>query len=101
MQRYLRYHVPQVQKEYYSQCCRATFQLVYIKLVQILEQETGTKVNYQAVGSGAGVRQYTANTVDFGALITSVIQKIRTWCCSNPHDWWCYCYSYNNPNVLY
>ena len=24
-------------------------------------------MNYQAVGSGAGVRQYTAKTVDFGA----------------------------------
>jgi len=30
-------------------------------------QETGNKVNYQAVGSGAGVRQYVAGTVDFGA----------------------------------
>ena len=30
-------------------------------------QETGNQVNYQAVGSGAGVRQYTAKTVDFGA----------------------------------
>lgn len=32
-----------------------------------LRRETGAQVNYQAVGSGAGVRQYTANTVDFGA----------------------------------
>ena len=30
-------------------------------------EETGNKVNYQAVGSGAGVRQFTAKTVDFGA----------------------------------
>ena len=30
-------------------------------------KETGNKVNYQAVGSGAGVRQFTAKTVDFGA----------------------------------
>ena len=30
-------------------------------------QETGNKVNYQAVGSGAGVRQFNAETVDFGA----------------------------------
>ena len=30
-------------------------------------KETGNQVNYQAVGSGAGVRQYTAKTVDFGA----------------------------------
>ena len=27
----------------------------------------GIKVNYQSVGSGAGVRQFTAGTVDFGA----------------------------------
>ena len=30
-------------------------------------EETGNKVNYQAVGSGAGVRQFNAKTVDFGA----------------------------------
>ena len=30
-------------------------------------QETGNRVNYQAVGSGAGVRQFSAGTVDFGA----------------------------------
>ena len=30
-------------------------------------KETGNQVNYQAVGSGAGVRQYTAKTIDFGA----------------------------------
>ena len=28
---------------------------------------TGNRVNYQSVGSGAGVRQYIAGTVDFGA----------------------------------
>ena len=32
-----------------------------------MAEETGNQVNYQAVGSGAGVRQYTAKTVDFGA----------------------------------
>ena len=30
-------------------------------------EETGNQVNYQAVGSGSGVRQYHAKTVDFGA----------------------------------
>jgi len=30
-------------------------------------KETRTKVNYQATGSGAGVRQFFANTLDFGA----------------------------------
>ena len=29
--------------------------------------KTGNQVNYQAVGSGAGVRQYKAGTTDFGA----------------------------------
>ena len=28
---------------------------------------TGNRVNYQSVGSGAGVRQYVAGTGDFGA----------------------------------
>ena len=28
-----------------------------------MAQETGNQVNYQAVGSGAGVRQFTAKTV--------------------------------------
>ena len=27
----------------------------------------GAKINYQAIGSGGGVEQFTANTVDFGA----------------------------------
>jgi len=30
-------------------------------------KDTGNQVNYQAVGSGAGVRQFIAKTVDFGA----------------------------------
>ena len=40
---------------------------LYNSWFQRYNQETGNQVNYQAVGSGAGVRQYIANTVDFGA----------------------------------
>jgi len=40
---------------------------LYNSWFQSFNKETGNKVNYQAVGSGAGVRQYTAKTVDFGA----------------------------------
>src|SRR6476660_2998796 len=29
--------------------------------------ESGAKINYQAIGSGGGVEQFTAQTVDFGA----------------------------------
>jgi phosphate transport system substrate-binding protein len=31
------------------------------------ESNTGVKINYQGVGSGAGIQQFTAQTVDFGA----------------------------------
>ena len=31
------------------------------------KDQTGTTVNYQAVGSGGGIAQFTAGTVDFGA----------------------------------
>jgi phosphate transport system substrate-binding protein len=31
------------------------------------KQNAGTRVNYQSVGSGAGIKQLTAKTVDFGA----------------------------------
>jgi len=40
---------------------------LYNSWFQTMAQETGNRVNYQAVGSGAGIRQYTAKTVDFGA----------------------------------
>ncbi len=46
----------------------ATFPAPYYNAVLgDLAKSTGNQVNYQAVGSGAGVRQYTAKTVDFGA----------------------------------
>jgi len=46
----------------------ATFPAPYYNSVLVdLAESTGNKVNYQAVGSGAGVRQFTAKTVDFGA----------------------------------
>ena len=40
---------------------------LYNSWFQSFAKETGNKVNYQAVGSGSGVRQFTAKTVDFGA----------------------------------
>ena len=40
---------------------------LYNSWFQDYNKETGHKVNYQAVGSGAGVRQFNAETVDFGA----------------------------------
>ncbi len=46
----------------------ATFpQPLYTKWFSTYYQQTGVKINYQGVGSGAGIQQITAGTVDFGA----------------------------------
>ena len=39
----------------------------YNSWLQDFAKETGNQVNYQTVGSGSGVRQFTAKTIDFGA----------------------------------
>ena len=48
---------------------------LYNSWFQRYAQETGNQVNYQAVGSGSGVRQFTAKTVDFGASDGAVSDK--------------------------
>jgi len=40
---------------------------VYAKWADAYNKATGVRINYQAVGSGAGIKQITAKTVDFGA----------------------------------
>ncbi|WP_334118792.1 phosphate ABC transporter substrate-binding protein PstS [Limnobacter sp.] len=40
---------------------------VYSKWADAYNKETGNKVNYQSIGSGGGIKQITAKTVDFGA----------------------------------
>jgi phosphate transport system substrate-binding protein len=40
---------------------------VYAKWAESYRAQTGNKLNYQAIGSGGGIRQITAGTVDFGA----------------------------------
>ena len=46
----------------------ATFPFpVYSKWAQAYQQKTGTQLNYQAIGSGGGIKQIEAKTVDFGA----------------------------------
>lgn len=39
---------------------------VYAKWAEAYHKETGVKINYQAIGSGGGIRQIEAHTVDFG-----------------------------------
>lgn len=40
---------------------------IYNRWFDEFHKETGIKINYQSVGSGAGIRQVIAGTVDFGA----------------------------------
>ncbi|WP_456402199.1 phosphate ABC transporter substrate-binding protein PstS [Hydrogenimonas sp.] len=40
---------------------------VYFDWAYIYQKETGNKVNYQSIGSGGGIKQISARTVDFGA----------------------------------
>ena len=40
---------------------------IYQRWFQDYAGATGERVNYQSVGSGAGIRQFVAGTVDFGA----------------------------------
>ena len=40
---------------------------LYSKWFDVYEKATGVRINYQSIGSGGGIRQIQAGTVDFGA----------------------------------
>jgi phosphate transport system substrate-binding protein len=40
---------------------------VYAKWAEAYKAKTGISLNYQSIGSGGGIKQIEANTVDFGA----------------------------------
>jgi phosphate transport system substrate-binding protein len=40
---------------------------IYSKWFDVYRQKTGVEINYQSIGSGAGIQQVKAGTVDFGA----------------------------------
>ena len=40
---------------------------IYTKWFDAYHKETGVRINYQSIGSGGGIRQFTEGTVDFGA----------------------------------
>jgi phosphate transport system substrate-binding protein len=40
---------------------------IYTKWFDAYSKETGVRINYQSIGSGGGIRQFTEGTVDFGA----------------------------------
>jgi phosphate transport system substrate-binding protein len=54
----------------------ATFpQPVYDEWASRFKDNTGTTVNYNAIGSGGGVAQFTAGTVDFGATDSAMTDE--------------------------
>jgi phosphate transport system substrate-binding protein len=40
---------------------------IYTKWFDAYHRKTGIQINYQSIGSGGGIRQFTEGTVDFGA----------------------------------
>jgi phosphate transport system substrate-binding protein len=40
---------------------------IYTKWFDAYQKKTGIQINYQSIGSGGGIRQFTEGTVDFGA----------------------------------
>src|SRR5829696_9549533 len=40
---------------------------IYTKWFDAYSKTSGVKINYQSIGSGGGIRQFTEGTVDFGA----------------------------------
>jgi phosphate transport system substrate-binding protein len=54
---------------------------IYQRWFQDYSTQSGNRVNYQSVGSGAGVRQFIAGTVDFGAsdepIKASEVAKVK------------------------
>jgi phosphate transport system substrate-binding protein len=40
---------------------------IYTKWFDSYAKKTGVRINYQSIGSGGGIRQFTEGTVDFGA----------------------------------
>src|SRR5262245_34957514 len=40
---------------------------IYSKWADAYKKQTGNGMNYQSIGSGGGIKQITAKTVDFGA----------------------------------
>jgi phosphate transport system substrate-binding protein len=48
---------------------------VYTKWAEAYQAATGNKVNYQGIGSSAGVKQITAKTVDFGGTDAPVKEE--------------------------
>jgi phosphate transport system substrate-binding protein len=48
---------------------------LYVKWNKVFSQNTGIKVNYQGIGSGGGIRQFTAGITDYGGSDAAMSDK--------------------------
>jgi phosphate transport system substrate-binding protein len=51
---------------------------IYTKWFDAYHKKTGVEINYQSIGSGGGIRQFTEQTVDFGATDSPMNQEQMT-----------------------
>ena len=74
---------------------------IYMRWFQELQPD-GIAVNYQSVGSGAGIRQFMAKTVDFGAsdkpMTKNEINKVNRGVIQIPMTAGAIAVAYNNPD---
>jgi len=49
---------------------------IYSKWFDMYHEKTGVQINYQSIGSGAGIQQVRAETVDFGASDAALSNKV-------------------------
>lgn len=49
---------------------------VYAKWADAYQKATGNKINYQSIGSGGGIKQIMAKTIDFGASDMPLKQEV-------------------------
>lgn len=48
---------------------------IYVKWNKMFADKTGTMINYQGIGSGGGIRQFTAGVTDFGGTDAPMTEK--------------------------
>ena len=65
----------------------ATFPFpIYAKWADSYKKDTGNGLNYQSIGSGAGIKQIKAKTVTFGATDAPKVTVLALICLMPPPD---------------
>ena len=76
---------------------------LYTKWFSDYATKTGVKINYQAIGSGGGIKQFTEGTVDFGAsdapMSDEEIAKLKQPALHIPTVLGAVCVTYNVPDI--